>query len=439
MRSDDDNDAGEPTGEMPLVSATDSRVTVTGAELAAEAFDEVLEEAPLIDEATLLPHWTDAPTGQVPIVVAREAAENDDPWSAVPAPAWREGEADWVAHEEQFDASFLAGAAKEDDNARPWEFVAVEKTAVEEEVVTPEAPRPEPGRAHRTRRTISQNPLAGRAVRQSTPSSVSKATLTGVVLAAIVFGIFLAGTLPVAILVLVVLGLAAAEAYAAFRSVGAHPATILGIVAVLTLGVAVYNKGVGAFGAVSVLLMIFGFVWYLSAPQRIDVLDGLGATIFVYVWVGVLGSYGLLLVAPNSFAHRHGLAYLFGAIVLAIANDTGALFIGRWLGRRPLNKALSPHKTVEGVIGGTIVTLAVGAAILPLIHPWTRTHGLEAAVALAVVLPLGDLFESLVKRTLGVKDLGRILPGHGGLMDRIDGLLFAMPTMFYLVHILKLG
>jgi phosphatidate cytidylyltransferase len=375
----------------------------------------------------------------VPIVVAREAAENDDPWSAVPAPAWREGEADWVAHEEQFDASFLAGAAKEDDNARPWEFVAVEKTAVEEEVVTPEAPRPEPGRAHRTRRTISQNPLAGRAVRQSTPSSVSKATLTGVVLAAIVFGIFLAGTLPVAILVLVVLGLAAAEAYAAFRSVGAHPATILGIVAVLTLGVAVYNKGVGAFGAVSVLLMIFGFVWYLSAPQRIDVLDGLGATIFVYVWVGVLGSYGLLLVAPNSFAHRHGLAYLFGAIVLAIANDTGALFIGRWLGRRPLNKALSPHKTVEGVIGGTIVTLAVGAAILPLIHPWTRTHGLEAAVALAVVLPLGDLFESLVKRTLGVKDLGRILPGHGGLMDRIDGLLFAMPTMFYLVHILKLG
>jgi hypothetical protein len=237
LKSDDDTDAGEPTGEMPLVSATDSRVTVTGAELAAEAFDEVMEEAPIIDEATLLPHWTDAPTGQVPIVVAREAAENDDPWSAVPAPAWREGEADWVAHEEQFDASFLAGAAKEEDDARPWEFVAVDEVAVEEEVVAPEAPRPEPSRAHRTRRTVSQNPLAGRAVRRSTPSSVSKATLTGVVLAAIVFGIFLAGTLPVAILLLVVLGLAAAEAYAAFRSVGAHPATILGIVAVLTLGV----------------------------------------------------------------------------------------------------------------------------------------------------------------------------------------------------------
>jgi phosphatidate cytidylyltransferase len=419
---------------MPLVSATDSRVTVTGAELAAEAF----EDAPVIDEATLLPHWTDAPTGQVPIVVAREAAESDDPWAAVPSPAWREGEADWVAHEDQFDASVLAGAAKEEDNARPWEFVEVEEVMADDEVLA-EAPRPEPGRANRTRRTVSANPLAGRAVRQGAQSSVSKATLTGVVLAAVVSGIFLGGTLPVAIMLLVVLGLGAAEAYAAFRAVGAHPATILGIVAVLTLGVAVYNKGQNAFGAVTVLTLIFGFVWYLSAPQKIDVLDGLGATIFVYVWIGVLGSYSLLLVAPSSFAHHHGLAYLFGAIVLAIANDTGALFIGRWLGRHSLSRTLSPNKTIEGTVGATIITLIVGVAVLPLISPWTLTHGLEAAVALAVVIPLGDLFESLVKRTLGVKDMGRLLPGHGGLMDRIDGLLFAMPTMFYLAHILKLG
>ena len=407
---------------------------MTGAELAAEASDE----APLIDEETLLPHWTDAPTGQVPIVVAREAAESDDPWAAVPAPAWREGEADWVAHEDQFDASLLAGAAKEEANARPWEFVEVDEVAIEEEV-QPEAPRPEPGRANRTRRTVSQNPLAGRAVRQSSQSSISKATLTGVVLAALVAGIFLGGTIPVAVLLLVVLGLAAAEAYAAFRTVGAHPATILGIVAVLTLGVAVYNKGQNAFGAVTVLLLIFGFVWYLSAEQKIDVLDGLGATVFVYVWIGVLGTYSLLLIAPGSFAHHHGLAYLFGAIILAIANDTGALFIGRWLGRHSLSRSLSPNKTIEGTIGATIITLIVGALALPLIHPWTLTHGLEASVALAVVIPLGDLFESLVKRTLGVKDMGRLLPGHGGLLDRIDGLLFAMPTMFYLAHILKLG
>jgi phosphatidate cytidylyltransferase len=240
-------------------------------------------------------------------------------------------------------------------------------------------------------------------------------------------------------MVLVVLGLAAAEAYAAFRSVGAHPASILGIVAVLTLGVAVYNKGEAAFGAITVLLVIFGFIWYLSAPRRIDVLDGLGSTLFVYAWIGVFGSYALLLVSPNTFVHKHGLAFLFGAIVLTIANDTGALFVGRWLGRHPLNTSISPNKTIEGTLGGSLITLIAGVAILPLISPLGHRSGLEAAVALCVVIPLGDLFESMVKRTLGVKDLGRLLPGHGGMLDRIDGLLFALPTMYYLAHILKLG
>ncbi len=432
MRSDDDT-FDEATGEFPVVSSTDSRVTITGAEVAAE----VTEDAPEIDPATLLPHWTDAPTGQVPIIVAREAAENDDPWAAIPAPAWREGEADWVAHEDQFDASILASDAKDEDS-RPWEFVLPEEEIAAEEILD-ETPRPEPMRTQRTRRTVVANPLAGRAVRQSAQRSVSIATFTGIFLAAIVLAVFAAGTVPVAVLVLAALALAAAEAYAGFRLVGAHPATILGIVGVLTLGVAAYNKGATAVGAVTVLMLMFGFIWYLSAEKKIDVLDGLGATMFVYAWVGVLGSYGLLLISPHSFANKHGLAYLLGAIILTVANDSGALFTGRWFGHRPLNRALSPNKTIEGSIGGTVVTLIVGVVVLPLISPWTRTHGLEVAVALCVVAPLGDLFESMVKRTLGVKDLGRLLPGHGGLLDRVDGLLFALPTMYYLAHILKLG
>jgi phosphatidate cytidylyltransferase len=100
---------------------------------------------------------------------------------------------------------------------------------------------------------------------------------------------------------------------------------------------------------------------------------------------------------------------------------------------------LSPNKSVEGTVGGTVLTLVVGALLLPLMSVWTRKAGLEAAVAISIVVPIGDLFESMVKRTIGVKDLGRLLPGHGGLLDRIDGLLFALPTMYYLCHILKLG
>lgn len=433
MKSDDDTFFDEPTGELPVVSATDSRVHITGAEIAADLVEEIV----LVDEETLLPHWTDAATGKVPIVVAREAADSDDPWAQIPAPAWREGEADWVAHEGQFDASFLAGEVKEVD-ARPWEFVLADEAVADEEILD-EAPRPHPTRPARTRRSATHNPLAGRAVRQSTKSSVSMATLTGVLLGAGVSLVFVVGTMAVTVMVLVAIALAAAEVFAAFRSVGAHPASVLGIVAVLTLGIAAYNKGVGAIGAVSVLLVVFGFIWYLNAEKKVDVLDGLGATIFVYVWVGVFGSYALLMVSPIYSTNKHGLAYLFGAILLTVANDSGALFVGRWLGRRPLNKALSPNKTIEGTLGGALVTLAVGALVLPMISPWTTRAALEVAAALSIVVPLGDLFESMVKRTLGIKDLGRLLPGHGGLLDRIDGLLFALPTVFYLSHVLKLG
>ncbi len=431
MKSDDGSFFEEPTGETPAVSTTDPRVTFTGVERAADAAE------PVEEEPSLLPHWTEAPTGQVPIVVARDAANLDDPWSAIPAPSWREGEADWVAHEDQFDASFLAGEVRE-DVSRPWEFTETPEPPVDEEVID-ELPRPEPVHRTRTRRPAAHQPLAGRAVRQSSSRNVSLATLTGVLLAVLVSVIFLAGAVPVTVLVLAALGLASGEAYAGFRRAGAHPATVLGIVAVVTLGIAAYNKGLPAIGAVTVLIVVLGFVWYLSAHQSIDTLDGLGATIFVYAWIGILGSYALLLIAPRYSIDRHGLAYLFGAVVLTVANDTGALFIGRWMGRRPLNRVLSPNKTIEGLIGGTLITLIVGVALLPHISPWTTTAAIEAAVALCVVVPLGDLFESMVKRTLGVKDLGRVLPGHGGLLDRIDGLLFALPTMYYLVHILKLG
>ena len=434
MKSDDDGSLfDEPTGEMPVVSSTDSRVTITGADVAADVADDTV----IIDPTTLLPHWTDAPTGQVPIVVAREAADSSDPWSAIPAPAWREGEADWVAHEDQFDTSILASEQRE-DTARPWEFTLPDEAVEDEEVLT-EAPRPEPDRIQRTRRSISSNPLAGRAVRQTNDRNFSRATLTGVALAAAVSIVFLWGAKPVAVMVLLVLGLAGAEAYAGFRAAGAHPASVLGIVAILTLGVAEYNKGLSAVGAVSVLLVFFGFVWYLNAGREVDVLDGLGATVFVFVWIGIIGSYGLLFVAPGAFVDGHGLSYLFGAMLLTVANDSGAFIIGRQYGKRPLNKLLSPNKTVEGTAAGTVVTLIVGALLLPIMSVWTRKAGLEAAVALSIVVPLGDLFESMVKRTIGVKDLGRLLPGHGGMLDRIDGLLFALPTMYYLCHVLKLG
>ena len=150
MKSDDGTYEEEPTGELPVVHPVDSRITITGAAPASEIAEPVIE----VDEVTMLPHWTEAPTGQVPAVLAREMDPNeiDDPWASIPAPSWREGEADWVANDEQFDASVLASETVEEDS-RPWEFVLPEDEVVEEEILD-EAPRPEPTRAERVRRPV---------------------------------------------------------------------------------------------------------------------------------------------------------------------------------------------------------------------------------------------------------------------------------------------
>ena len=438
MRSEDGT-LGEPTGEVPVVSTFDLRVRVTGAEVA-----HATGEVPRVDPETLLQPWTDAPTGQVPIVVAREQADTVDPWAHIPAPAWREAEADWVAHEGQFDASFLANDAPlVAEYSSPWTETAPDALSVEEEIRFDGAPRPEPvGEPHRewrTRRSTRSNPLEGRAVRSSGGRSVALATLTGVALVLVVLAIFYAGPLAAAVLVVVVLALGSAEVFAGFRAAGAHPATILGIAAVVMLSIGVYSKGPAAVAPVATLLVLFGFIWYLNAEQTVDVVDGFGVTVFVFTWVGVLGTSAMAMISPHAYVGRHGLAYTLATILLTVANDSGALFIGRWLGKRPLNARLSPHKTVEGVVGGTLLTLLVGAVVVPLSSPWTMRLGLEAALAISVVVPLGDLLESMVKRTLGIKDFGRVLPGHGGVMDRIDGLLFALPTMYFLTHLLHLS
>ncbi len=425
MRSDD-SFRDDPTGEVPVSSAADSRVTITGASLASEVAD-----LPPGAEDQVLPHWTEAPTGQVPIVVAREAALPIDPWAAIPSPAWREGEADWVAHEDQFDASLLAADATPDDG---WNIVAPEAEAV---AVLDESPRPEPRREYRTRRNQRANPLAGRATR-ATSRSVSTATLTGLALGAFVIIIFLLGTWFVLGLVLITLVMASAEVYAGFRSVGAHPATVLGLAATVVLVFSDYQRGPSAVASVLVLLVIFSFLWYLNASHQIDVVDGLGVTLFVFVWVGALGSFAIAMISPVTFPDHHGLAYLIGVLILTVANDSGALFTGRAIGRRPLNKKISPNKTLEGFAGGTVVTLLVGFGILPLISPWTMTHGVIFALVLSAVVPMGDLFESMLKRSIGVKDLGSVLPGHGGLIDRIDGLLFALPVGYFLANVLSM-
>ncbi|KAA3638385.1 MAG: hypothetical protein DWP92_06255 [Armatimonadetes bacterium] len=115
-------------------------------------------------------------------------------------------------------------------------------------------------------------------------------------------------------------------------------------------------------------------------------------------------------------------------VVLAVAGaDVAAFFVGRSLGRTHFAPWVSPKKTVEGLVAGTLVAMAIGA-VLHYFEPFELTSGLAIGAVAAVFTPLGDLAMSAAKRALGLKDMGSVLPGHGGFLDRIDGLLFAIPA-----------
>ena len=259
------------------------------------------------------------------------------------------------------------------------------------------------------------------------------AVVSGLVIGGLALLAFHFGPLPSVVVVTVVVTAAAVEAYSAFRR-AYRPATLLGLVAVAGLLVGTYDRPFVALPVVVLLLVAATLLWHLvGVDRRADPVRSTAATLLVFSWVGVFGSYGALLLAPSLFPNRTGIAYLLGAVIAAVAYDVGALAIGTWFGRHPLS-AVSPSKTWEGLLGGTLAAIVLAVAVVHLIHPWTLGEALALGVVVSVVSPIGDLCESMVKRNLGLKDMGRILPGHGGLLDRIDGLLFVLPATYYLVR-----
>lgn len=159
-----------------------------------------------------------------------------------------------------------------------------------------------------------------------------------------------------------------------------------------------------------------------------------GLMVFGFIYVP-------LLLTPLILLRRlpGGSAWVFLTLTLTFFSDTGAYFAGRLLGRRKLYPAVSPKKTLEGALGGLLFAFGAGA----LAHLWYMPQ-LGWGDALAVTVPgaalamAGDLVESLIKRSEGVKDSSRLIPGHGGLLDRIDALLFSAPWVYlYAAHIFR--
>jgi phosphatidate cytidylyltransferase len=142
------------------------------------------------------------------------------------------------------------------------------------------------------------------------------------------------------------------------------------------------------------------------------------ATVFLAAWVPLFASFGVLLVYPHDGAGR-----VFCLMITVVASDTGGYAVGALLGKHPMVPAISPKKSWEGFAGSLVfgITAATLTATLLAHKPWWI--GALLGVVLVLTCTLGDLVESQVKRDLGIKDMGRLLPGHGGLMDRLDGVL----------------
>jgi phosphatidate cytidylyltransferase len=257
---------------------------------------------------------------------------------------------------------------------------------------------------------------------------VGAAVVTGIALLVLLVVCYLIGSVALLVFSAVAVGGCAIEAFSMLQRAGFRPATLLGVVGSAGAVAAAYWRGTEALPVVIAVVVGGSLVWYLARVVDARPVVNAAVSVLAFCWVGVLGSFAGLLLAAH-----HGSHLFLGAVVPTIAADVVAWFIGSQFGSHPLAPAVSPSKTWEGVIAGGVAALVAGAIIGNQLAPWGGArHGLELGLVVAVMAPIGDLVQSMLKRDLRMKDSGTLLPGHGGLLDRFDSLLFVLPATYFL-------
>ena len=257
-------------------------------------------------------------------------------------------------------------------------------------------------------------PETGQRVLQALPLIVFAALIVG-------YGgpVFMAGILALGILAL-------NELYRMMAR--ARPVNLAGFLTLAALClVALYGE---RQDVLLVLVLAFPLTYFLAVvrPGRENVSWGIAVTFLGVLWIGFALVHAVLLREMD-----HGGALVLMVLIGTFISDTAAYFGGRAWGRRPIAPRISPKKTLEGLLagiaGGTFAFWLFGFGYH---HEWFNgTDRLAIGLTVALAAPLGDLFESMLKRDLGVKDTGRAFGSHGGVLDRLDGALFALPAAYY--------
>ncbi|MBW2145765.1 MAG: phosphatidate cytidylyltransferase [Deltaproteobacteria bacterium] len=203
---------------------------------------------------------------------------------------------------------------------------------------------------------------------------------------------------------------------------------IIGMGMGVGLSAAVCFGGPGQLGwaLVLIVLMTLG-LGVLCFPRTLNSLDLAGRLLLGTIYIGFLFSHmGLILTLPK------GQQWIGLAVISTLLVDTGAFYGGYFFGRKKLCPSISPNKTVEGAVGGMLGgLLGVSACKLVLFPQISPAKVLLLATGIGLMSQIGDLCESMLKRSLNIKDFGSSLPGHGGFLDRIDSFLFTAPFVFY--------
>ena len=204
----------------------------------------------------------------------------------------------------------------------------------------------------------------------------------------------------------------------------AHPARLAGLIALAgLLAAALYGD---QFQVLLVAVAALPLVFALTLASPRPSVGGLALTLLGIYWIGFALAHAVLLRDLP-----HGEAIVIDVLVGTFLGDTGAFLGGRMFGRRPLAPSISPNKTVEGLVIG-MVCAVIGVWIAGRYEEWLPgTHALVIGVGVALAAPVGDLFESFVKREAGTKDSGGLFGAHGGALDRLDAVLFTAVVSYY--------
>lgn len=297
-------------------------------------------------------------------------------------------------------------------------------------------------------------------------SELALRTLFAVVAAPLALWIVLAGGAPLAALLAVVCAIGAWEFYRIARGTGARPLSDAGIAIAGLVPLAIHASYLGLFtvppalAALVVLLLLAAAIWLRGVDGR--PLAAVATTLLGVVYTAGMLGFGYAIryhdtvrgydevgaqqldVAGLVLRIAPGAALLVFPLVVTWASDIGAYFVGRTVGGRKLIPAVSPGKTVSGAVGGLVASMIVALlyarhVLVPVAQlgftPW---GALLFGALVSLAAQVGDLFESLLKREGGVKDSSRILPGHGGILDRFDSLIFVLPVAYLLLGWLPL-